>query len=244
MIETEAQGFPEWTPYEGQLRLQAFSHLAYGADSVMYWHWHSIHNACETYWKGILSHDFAENAVYREVCRIGAEFSRLSPHLLHQKKENKAAILVSNPSLTALKWFPFPAGAEGGMDYNDVVRWIFDTLYESNIGCDFVSPEETELSRYDVLFVPALYSAPQDCLARIRDYAAQGGTVVATFKTAFTDENVKVWPDEQPHLLKDCFGVLYHEFTAPVNVFLKENGGGRFGASVCGLSKEAACGLS
>ena len=68
--------------------------------------------------------------------------------------------------------------------------------------------------------------------------------MVATFKTAFTDENVKVWPDEQPHLLKDCFGMLYHEFTAPVNVFLKENGGGRFGASVCGLSMEAACGLS
>ena len=244
VIETEAQGFAEWTPYEGQLRLQAFSHLAYGADSVMYWHWHSIHNACETYWKGILSHDFAENAVYREVCRIGAEFSRLSPHLLHQKKENKAAILVSNPSLTALKWFPFPAGAEGGMDYNDVVRWIFDALYESNIGCDFVSPEETELSRYDVLFVPALYSAPQDCLARIRDYAAQGGTVVATFKTAFTDENVKVWADEQPHLLKNCFGVLYHEFTAPADVLLKENGDGGFGASVCGLSMEAACGLS
>ncbi len=222
VIETEAQGFAEWTPYEGQLRLQAFSHLAYGADCVMYWHWHSIHNSRETYWKGILSHDFAENAVYREVCRIGAEFSRLSPYLLHQKKENKAAILVSNPSLTALKWFPFPAGAEGGMDYNDVVRWIFDALYESNIGCDFVSPEETDLARYDVLFVPALYSAPESCLMRIRDFAAQGGTVVATFKTAFTDENVKVWTDEQPHLLKDCFGVLYHEFTAPVDVFLKE----------------------
>ena len=245
VIETEAQGFPEWTPYEGQLRLQAFSHLAYGADSVMYWHWHSIHNACETYWKGILSHDFAENAVYREVCRIGAEFSRLSPHLLHQKKENKAAILVSNPSLTALKWFPFPAGAEGGMDYNDVVRWIFDALYESNIGCDFVSPEETDLARYDVLFVPALYSAPESCLTRIRDFAAQGGTVVATFKTAFTDENVKVWTDEQPHLLKDCFGVLYHEFTAPVDVFLKENrDGGQSRNSACGLSTEAACGLS
>ena len=128
------------------------------------------------------------------------------------------------------------------MDYNDVVRWIFDALYESNIGCDFVSPGETELSRYEVLFVPALYSAPEDCLARIRDYAAQGGTVVAAFKTAFTDENVKVWADEQPHLLKDCFGVLYHEFTAPVDVFLKENGDGGFGASVCGLPIEAAGG--
>lgn len=52
VIETEAQGFPQWTPYPGQLRLQAFSHLASGANMVAYWHWHSIHNSAETYWKG------------------------------------------------------------------------------------------------------------------------------------------------------------------------------------------------
>lgn len=41
VLETEAQGFPGWTPYKGQLRLQAYSHLASGANCVMYWHWHS-----------------------------------------------------------------------------------------------------------------------------------------------------------------------------------------------------------
>lgn len=136
LIETEAQGFPEWTPYEGQLRLQAFSHLASGADSVMYWHWHSIHNACETYWKGLLSHDLEENAVYREACCIGRQFRELSPSLVHLKKENKTAIMVSNEALSALKWFPFPADGGNTVNYNDVVRWIYDALYEMNIECD------------------------------------------------------------------------------------------------------------
>ena len=36
VLETEAQGYPGWTPYKGQLRLQAYSHLASGANSVMY----------------------------------------------------------------------------------------------------------------------------------------------------------------------------------------------------------------
>lgn len=48
-----------------------------------------------------------------------------------------------------------------------VVRWVFDALYESNIGCDFVSTEETGLSGYDVLFIPALYSVDEACLQRI-----------------------------------------------------------------------------
>ena len=56
VLETEAQGYPGWTPYKGQLRLQGYSHLASGSNSVMYWHWHSIHNSFETYWKGLLSH--------------------------------------------------------------------------------------------------------------------------------------------------------------------------------------------
>ena len=36
VLETEAQGYPGWTPYDGQLRLQAYSHLASGALGVMY----------------------------------------------------------------------------------------------------------------------------------------------------------------------------------------------------------------
>lgn len=96
VIETQAQGFPGWTPYKGQLRLQAYSHIASGANSVMYWHWHSIHNAQETYWKGILSHDFQENAVYREACVIGWEFDRIGSRLVNLKKKNNVAVLVSN----------------------------------------------------------------------------------------------------------------------------------------------------
>ena len=76
----------------------------------MYWHWHSIHNACETYWKGILSHDLQENAIYREVSQIGKSFEALSDKLIHLKKTNQAAIMVSNEALTALNWFQIPGG--------------------------------------------------------------------------------------------------------------------------------------
>ena len=54
VLETEAQGYPCWTPYPGQLRQQAFSHVASGAALVEYWHWHSIHNSFETYWSCLL----------------------------------------------------------------------------------------------------------------------------------------------------------------------------------------------
>ena len=222
VLETEAQGYPGWTPYKGQLRLQAYSHLASGANSVMYWHWHSIHNSFETYWKGLLSHDMQENAPYREACIIGNEFSRLGSHLVNLKKKNDVAILVSNEALTALKWFGIEATAAGdnGIGYNDVVRWLYDTLFKMNIECDFVWPESDNLDQYKAIFVPALYAAPDELLERLKQYTANGGTLVATFKTAFANENVKVSHEMQPHILSNCFGISYQQFTFPKNTGL------------------------
>lgn len=217
LIETEAQGFPDWTPYPGQLRLQAYSHLASGANSVMYWHWHSLHNACETYWKGILSHDLQENDIYREIASIGQEFAAIGEKLVDLKKKNRVAILVSNEALTAMKWFPLPGGRT---EYNDVVRWIYDALLELNVECDLIWPQEQQLDAYDVIFVPALYSAPRALLERLSAYAKNGGTLVATFKTGFTDEHVKVYHEQQPCVLSRCMGIGYDRFTVPVQVGL------------------------
>ena len=222
VLETEAQGYPGWTPYKGQLRLQAYSHLANGANSVMYWHWHSIHNSFETYWRGLLSHDMQENAPYREACIIGNEFSRLGSHLVNLKKKNEVAILVSNEALTALKWFGIEATAAGdnGIGYNDVVRWLYDALFKMNIECDFVWPESDNLDQYKAIFVPALYAAPDELLEKLKQYTTNGGTLVATFKTAFANENVKVSHEMQPHILSNCFGISYQQFTFPKNTGL------------------------
>ena len=224
VIETEAQGFPGWTPYKGQLRLQAYSHLASGANSVMYWHWHSIHNSFETYWKGLLSHDFQENATYREACTIGNEFARLGKHLVNLKKKNEVAVLVSNEALTALNWFRIQEQAPGAdaksIYYNDVMRWMYDTLYHMNIECDFIWPESENLDQYKAIVVPALYAAPDELLIRLNQYVENGGTLIASFKTAFANENVKVSHEVQPHILSNCFGVHYDQFTFPKNVGL------------------------
>ena len=223
VLETEAQGFPGWMPYKGQLRLQAYSHIASGANSVMYWHWHSIHNSFETYWKGLLSHDFQENETYREACAIGNEWKEIGDHLVNLKKKNDVAVLVSNEALPALKWFGIQAvsGDNGKIMYNDVVRWVYDTLYKMNVECDFLFPESENMSDYKMIVVPALYAAPDELLRRLDRFVRDGGTLVTTFKTGFTNENVKVSHEVQPHILRECMGYRYDQFTFPVDTGLQ-----------------------
>lgn len=216
ILETQAQGNTEWLPYPGQLRLQAYSHIANGANSVLYWHWHSIHNAIESYWKGVLSHDFSENETYREVSKIGAEWKRIGSHLINLKKENSTAVLLDNNSLTGLCHFPLEN--TGSHSYNTVLRWLCDSLYRLNIEYDMISSAERDFSRYQCVVVPTLYSAPEDLLCALSDYVKVGGHLITTFRSGFADEHLKIYPDTQPHILHECLGLHYDQFTYPKNV--------------------------
>lgn len=219
VLETEAQGFPQWTPYPGQLRLQAFSHLASGANMVEYWHWHSIHNSAETYWKGVLSHDFEPNEIYKEVSTIGRDFKRLNTKLVNLKKNNQVAILFSNEAQTAFNSFK-----PGGEDYNDMVRRCYDALYRMNVGVDMLdASHKPAIDNYKLIIVPSLYAAPDSLLKQLNNYVKNGGHVVYTFKSGFSNENNKVRTVKQPGIINEACGIYYDEFTAPRNVVLKGN---------------------
>ena len=221
VIETEAQGFPEWTPYPGQLRLQAFSHLASGANMVEYWHWGTTHNGVETYWRGLLSQDYKANPTYDEAAAIGADIARLGPKLAGMRKHNRVAIYVSNRALTAFNSFKFGWGSD--KTYNDVLRPFYDALYRMNAEVDFVSPATTDLSAYKLIIVPALYAAEDAEINRLNAFARAGGHLVYTFKSGFSDENVKVRSTIQPGLIAEAAGVRYNQFTLPSNVSLEDD---------------------
>ena len=221
VLETEAQAFWHWVPYPGQLRLQAFSHLASGANMVAYWHWHSLHNSFETYWKGLLSHDFEPNPVYDEAKTIGSDFARLSPQLVNLKKTNRVAVLFSNEALTSIKWFGFNFTSD--KNYNDVVRWMYDELYKMNIGCDLIDPSVESYKGYDVIVVPALYAASDALLERLNQFAQDGGHVVYSFKSGFANEHIKVRSTRQPGIISEACGISYNLFVEPKKVSLRDD---------------------
>jgi beta-galactosidase len=220
LMETQAQGFPHWTPYPGQLRLQAFSHLASGANMVSYWHWATTANAIETYWRGVLSQDYQPNEVYAEAATIGADLRRLGPKLVNLRKKNQVALYVSN---TAQAGFDaFKVGAEGkSFGYNEAMRPYYDALYRMNIEADILSPSSTAaLSDYKLVVVPSLYAASDAEIARLNAYAKAGGRVLYTFRSGFADENNKVRYAVQPGAISEAAGVRYSQFTNPTDVTL------------------------
>jgi beta-galactosidase len=210
----------QYPPYDGQLRLDVYTHLSSGANMVEYWHWASIPSGQETYWKGVLSHDLQPNRAYAEVSRTAHELARIGPKLVNLKIHNDVAILYSVDSANALDFMPFalaPA-AQWQMgkplaDYKSLVDQLHRAFYEENVGTDFVFPESADLSRYKLIVIPPLYIADDALLQKISDYVNGGGHVLMCFKSGFANENSAVRSVLAPGPLREAAGFTYQEFS-------------------------------
>ena len=215
VTETNAQTIgwdskEQFPPYDGQLRLDVYTHLSSGANMVEYWHWHSLHYGQETYWKGVLSHDLEPNRAYAEVSRTAHELQRIGPHIVDLKPNNQLAILYSNDSRYGIEFMKF----SDRVNYKWVLDQIYDTLYRENVGTDFVFPESIDLAKYKVIVVPALYVASDELLNRLVEYVRGGGNLVLTFKSGFTNEYDTVRWVMAPGVLRQAAGFRYQEFSS------------------------------
>lgn len=215
VTETNAQTIgwdskEQFPPYDGQLRLDVYTHLSSGANMVEYWHWHSIHYGQETYWKGVLSHDLEPGRAHAEVSRTAHELQRIGPQLVDLRRENKVAILYSNDSHYGIDFMKF----SDRVSYDWLLRQMYGTLYRENIGVDFIFSESTDLTKYKVIVVPALYVASDELLNRLVEYVRQGGNVLMTLKSGFTNEYDTVRWTMAPGPLREAAGFHYQEFSS------------------------------
>ena len=214
VTETNAQGIgwdsrAQFPPYDGQLRLSAWAHVASGASMVEYWHWHSLHYGQETYWRGLLGHDLEPNRVFREATRTGAEFKRVGPEVADLRKDTSVAVLFSNDSYHGLSYMP----VSDTVNYATVMQQMYRALFELNIEADFITPETTDLSKYKVLIVPPLYVASDETLERVSKYVENGGQVVMALKSGYSNEYSTVRWQRAPGPLRKAAGFSYQEFS-------------------------------
>ncbi|MFN8009337.1 MAG: beta-galactosidase [Terriglobia bacterium] len=214
LTETNAQTIGwdskgQFPPYDGQLRLGVYSHLSSGANLVAYWHWHSIHYGQEMFWKGILGHDFEPGRVYDQVNVIAHELKQVGPRLVNLKKVNKVAILYSADSNNAIQFMPF----SDKIDYQTILRQFHRTLYNLNVGVDFLFPENPDFSNYDVVVVPPLYIASDALLEKLSEFVQRGGHLVLSFKSGFCNEYSTIRWVRMPGSLSKACGFTYQEFS-------------------------------
>lgn len=223
VMETNAQGIGwdsrgQHPPFDGQLRQNLYSHLASGANMVLYWHWATCHYGQETFWKGILGHELQPNRIYNEFTKTAGELKEIGTRLVNLKKSPKVAILFSHDSQHGLNFMQYSNGVNYQMDM------MHYALYSQNIETDIVACDQvTNFDKYDLLVIPSLYIAADSLLEAIDKYVYNGGHVVMMLKSGYLNEHSAARTDLAPGPLRKAAGFYYQEYSCIGKMALKGN---------------------
>lgn len=196
-------------PADGMMRLWAHEAVAHGCDVVSYFRWRRCRFGQEQYWGGLNNYDGSPDRGLEEATQAAEEFEEL-PDL--DAPDGDVAMLVDYDSLWALS----SELHTPDYDYWGHIRAYYRALRARSVTVDLV-PTSTDLSNYAAIITPSLHLVDEELAARLADFAADGGELLMTARTAMKDEHDKLRDELAPGPLAEALGahVVQHESLAP-----------------------------
>jgi beta-galactosidase len=217
------------SPYDGQWRQLAWLLIARGARLIEYWHWNTLPFGTETYWGGVLPHSGIPGRAYHEIARIGQELREAGGAFAAAEPDYDIAVLYDSDSKFALSTQGPLRGDSSFVDpdsYRHILaafsRGIFDAARQQRLvrprhllpsrGGEHHAAEVA--ARYPVLIAAAFYTAADEDLDFLIDYARAGGHLVVGPRTGYGDGEGRARTERAPARITDAAGVWYDEMAS------------------------------
>ena len=226
LMETSTSAV-NWQPVNlakrpGELRRHALSHVARGADGVLFFQWRASRAGAEKYHAGLVPHAGTDSKVWREVVALGAELKALSA-VKGTRVAARTAVLWDYEAWWAVELDSHPSEA---VQFLPAVRAWYECLWRAGTTVDVVHPE-TDLSGYDLVLVPSLYLMTDRAAASVTEHVRTGGTLVVSYFSGIVDEHDHVRLGGYPGALREVLGLRVEEFfPLPVGEQVALSGGG------------------
>ena len=152
--------------------------------------------------------DQVDQPAWDRVYERFAEAEALAPYLLGRQSIPYAALLYSQ---TTDERFDF---REGKPSHLGELKGFAKALLQEKVLFDVISEADlcAGISQYQVLILPNASCLSAECKAALRDYAAAGGGVIASYESGMYDSTGHRNPDDD---LAEVFGVRYGGDTLP-----------------------------
>jgi beta-galactosidase len=204
----------------GQMAAWSMQALARGADGLLFFQWRQSTSGAEKFLTGMIPHGGPETRVFGEIEALGSKLETLSD-IAGSRLDAKVAIVFEWDSWWSIEQLAVPAK----LSYVDGVFAWYKSLFERNVLVDFVKAD-ADLTGYDAVIVPTLFSATKTALDNLAAFAESGGQLLVTYMSGITDETVRVTEGGYLGRLQSTLGIRVEEFTPLAAPDLKVRGGG------------------
>ena len=227
-----------WQPVNGskpvhQLRREALTHVARGADAVCYFQWRAAVAGAEKYHSAMLPHAGTDSELWRGVVGLGQDLQRLA-EVTGSRVQARAAVVLDYESWWAAELDAHPSAL---LDYRRSAQSWYRAFWDAGVAVDVV-PRGTDLSGYGVVVAPMLYLVRDEDAQAFDAYVRGGGRLVVTFFSGIVDEHDHIRLGGYPGAFRDLLGVRVEEFRPLLADQTVTVDGGGLGTFTAGLWSE------
>jgi beta-galactosidase len=195
------------SPRPGEARLWAMQTVAHGADGLLHFRWRSALRGAEEYWYGVLDHDNIPRDRFKDFKQEGQEMQKVGAQVLGSTVDSQIAVIKDFEDQWVFDYQFLTAETKVPLVYEA----LFQAASEQRYNVDFVGPT-ADLSRYKLVFAPQLALMDPALAARLRQFVAQGGTLVMSAGSAIKDRDNAFTMDTIPIGLTKLFGMELDSF--------------------------------
>ncbi len=193
-------------PNPGALKQAVFQSFAHGADLMLHFQYRTFPFGAEQLNYAIVDMDGVPRRRYFEMQETAALLKKLEPYE-EAEFANDTAILMDYDTHWALRIKPVN---DPVYHYIHYCGEIYHHLQRSGIGADVCS-YDADLSKYKAVILPGAFIIREKYRRKLKDYAAGGGCLIATFLTGVKNGDNVGYTESLPAGLTDLFGVTVQE---------------------------------
>ncbi|MFF4535040.1 beta-galactosidase [Streptomyces aureus] len=211
LLMEHSTGAVNWQPVNrakvpGEMRRNALSHVAHGADGIAYFQWRAAKAGAEQWHSAMLPHAGTDSRIWQDVVRLGADLKALA-EVRGSTGVAEVAVVWDWNARWALE---LPSQPSGDLSYKDLVRAWYEPLWRSGVAVDFVRPD-ADLSAYRLVLAPSLYLVDEAGAANLAGHVERGGTLAVGFHSGAVDENCHIRLGGYPGAFREVLGVRSDE---------------------------------
>ena len=175
-------------PRPNQAKMWSYQGLARGCNSMMYFRYRGATKGAEQFCYGVIDADNQKRRKFYEVQSLFAD-AKKHTETIDSPIKSDVAIVYDYDSLAAFRI----QRQSILLDCHNEMKKLYKAFYDVNVMVDVI-PADRDFSSYKVVLLPQMIITKPEFNQRVRDFVANGGTVVLTYRNAVknADNNLEL----------------------------------------------------